>query len=244
MFPESLARWKRKQAAILGVGYEPNAVNLDGTNDYLTRGAALTGVANADNFFFASWLKPSGDGTFREILEGNFSSIGIEQLNSNVFRVRAWNASSVIICNMSTATAYTAAGGWIHLAIWHNGTSGGILVNGVDDTAASPVNDAGDVRFLISDEWAIGSDANSLGTRKWNGCLADLYFDIGGGLTDSDIGKFYNGGPVSLGASGQLPTGSSPIIYLGNAFGSFETNLGTGGNFTVTGALTACADAP
>lgn len=220
--------------------YSPNAVRLDGTNDYLVRAAKLTGQADADSFFFACWLELEGDGTFREILEGNFSSIGIELLSNNTFRVRAWSRSSgLIICNMTTATAYTSADGWIHLAVWHNGTSGGIMVNGVDDTAASPVNDAGDIRFDISTQWAVGSDANSLGDRKYNGCMGDPWFNIGGGLTDADIGSFYNNGPVSLGADGSAP-GVDPIIYLGNPAATFHENLGTGGDFTVTGELEYC----
>ena len=37
-----------------------------------------------------------------------------------------------------------------------------------------------------------------------------------------------------------LPTtaaGSQPLLYLGRDYANFQTNLGSGGNFTVTGAL-------
>lgn len=57
-----------------------------------------------------------------------------------------------------------------------------------------------------------------------------------------------NGNPVYLGTTGQIPTGTSPAVFLsatqGNA-ASFSTNLGTGGAFTVNGdPLTLAAANP
>jgi len=50
--------------------------------------------------------------------------------------------------------------------------------------------------------------------------------------------KFVSGGsPVDLGTNGATPTGNQPILFLNNAYGTFQNNLGYGGNFTVTGTL-------
>jgi hypothetical protein len=55
--------------------------------------------------------------------------------------------------------------------------------------------------------------------------------------------KFINaaGDPVDLGSDGSTPTSTAPIVYQNGDFTNFETNQGTGGNFTVTGALTTCS---
>ena len=47
-----------------------------------------------------------------------------------------------------------------------------------------------------------------------------------------------DGKPANLGADGSTPTGTQPILYLANPFGTFQNNLGSGGNFTENGELT------
>lgn len=49
--------------------------------------------------------------------------------------------------------------------------------------------------------------------------------------------KFFDvsGSVVNLGVDGSTPTGSQPEIYLGNDYDTFHQNLGSGGDFTVSG---------
>ena len=49
--------------------------------------------------------------------------------------------------------------------------------------------------------------------------------------------------PVDLGLNGELPTGISPILYLGSNAG-FGVNRGMGGNFMVIGNVTTDPDLP
>lgn len=51
------------------------------------------------------------------------------------------------------------------------------------------------------------------------------------------------GSPVDVGSNGQVPTGTAPEIYL-DGDGSSWNNLGTAGPLSVTGSITAGADAP
>ena len=53
-----------------------------------------------------------------------------------------------------------------------------------------------------------------------------------------------NKDPVDLGEAGQFPTGTSPLVFLANPTASWQTNLGTGGNFTENGALTDGSSSP
>ncbi len=87
----------------------------------------------------------------------------------------------------------------------------------------------------------IGSDENA--NNKFHGDIAELYWtneyiDLS---SASNRLKFLtaSGEPANLGADGSTPTGTQPLIYLANATATFQNNLGSGGNFTENGALTA-----
>lgn len=104
--------------------------------------------------------------------------------------------------------------------------------------------------FTLGD-WIIGAIGDS--TLKFNGCLAELWFDT----TWMDLTVTANrrkfrsaaGQPVFLGTQGQIPTGSQPLIYCslptkGLSVASFATNRGSGGGFTITGALDIGSSSP
>jgi len=63
-------------------------------------------------------------------------------------------------------------------------------------------------------------------------------------LFNDGSGGGAGGKPVNLGSDGSTPTGNQPIIYLNGDETNFQINAGSGGNLTVTGALTACSDGP
>lgn len=78
----------------------------------------------------------------------------------------------------------------------------------------------------------------------WGGDVAEFWWAMDQSLlTGSDIAsgtldKFVTGGlkAVELGANGELPTGTSPTIYMHGGAATFATNLGTGGDtFGVVG---------
>jgi hypothetical protein len=78
---------------------------------------------------------------------------------------------------------------------------------------------------------------------KTNACLAEVYINLAEYVdlsVEANRRKFISsaGKPVNLGASGSVPTGTAPIMYFKGPASAFPTNLGTGGNFTVTGTLT------
>ncbi len=97
--------------------------------------------------------------------------------------------------------------------------------------------------FSAASDWWIGAD--NAGTNIGEITMADFWFDDTYlDPTDADnLAKFITaaGGPVDLGGSGELPTGSAPLIFLQGPAASFATNKGTGGNFSVSG--TGLADA-
>lgn len=225
-------------------GYVATANDYDGTNDFLLRGATPTGLVDGKQGVVSLWLKMTtgarmffmGCGENKLLVERKTGG-QLEFLTRKV-------ADGATVVLLRTVATFDDTDEWIHFLTSFDAAANKafIFINGVEDedTGVTLIVDA-----LIGynrGEWAVGALAS--GALPTNGCLTEVYFD------DSfiDISVLANrekfikdGKPVALGDSGELPTGSSPIIYMREGD---EVNSGTGGNFTVTGALVACADSP
>ena len=119
-----------------------------------------------------------------------------------------------------------------------------LYVDGVSDVGT--VSDAG-AAFTISftdTDWVLGATAAHGSKLQAN--LADLYVNLAAYMdlsVASNLAKFYqNGRPVSLGGNGSAPTGSQPIWFMQAPASAWNTNRGSGGNFsTGAGSLTDAA---
>lgn len=233
--------------------YSPIAARFDGTNDYLTRGAGLTGAADSKAMTFSCWVKVGADGSTMRILRG-VSTVGgtvrrvaVSRETDNTLNVWCANATDTNILSLNGTTA-TIADGWVHVLISFDLTDTAKRHFYVNDASGLSVsvwtNDT--IDFTIAD-WAIGAVPN--GTEKFNGDIADLWFMPGTYIDLSIEANRRNfisedGKPVYLGPNGNYPTGSAPLIFLSGATSSWHTNKGTGGGFTVTGALTESTTSP
>jgi hypothetical protein len=158
---------------------------------------------------------------------------------------------NVVKLLINTVGTFTASATWHHvISSWNLASVGArhIYVDGVSDVAQTTFVDA-NIDYTLAD-WSIGGDAD--GTDKMNGVLAEVWFNPTYlDITDSanrlkfrtSIGK-----PANLGADGSTPLGSQPLVYqriaAGAAVTTFATNLGTGGNFSITGTLTVGSTSP
>lgn len=91
----------------------------------------------------------------------------------------------------------------------------------------------------------IGTDDQS----PLTGNVADFWFAPGQFIDfsiEANRRKFIgaDGKPVDLGSDGSAPTGAAPTIFLSGDDAGFATNRGTGGAFTLTGALTNASTSP
>jgi len=148
-----------------------------------------------------------------------------------------------------------AASGWQHiLASWDLTSIGSPVFNAYLTDAAvtwqvSPNILVGGTEIDYTDTDFFMGAFGAAADQPVNGCLSEVYINEAEYLditVESNRRKFISAGgkPVELGSDGSDPTGTAPIIYLPNVYTSFQTNAGSGGNFTVTGALTDCATAP
>ena len=232
-----------------GGAYSASASKFDGTNDYMLRGGDLTGNADGKAGSAVFWVDMNGgDAASQFVYHSTGGTFSILRLSSNTFRIRGENSVGTEILNITTTNTLTASDGWTCILVaWDlaSASSGRLYFGDTDEyNETTYTNDT--IDWTRTDNFALG--AHLTGADQMNGCLSEFY------LTNeyldlsiaANLQKFRTTGgqPEDPSSDGSTPTGTSPLIYLPNAFGTFQTNAGTGGNFTVTGALEACASSP
>ena len=236
-------------------GFEVSGAEFDGTNDWLTRGALSGPPTDGPRGMLGGWFKKSADDTTGELLVGQHATEGElfeSRWNSSGFiGMTLWspNGASIAFGVSSSPTSYTTADGWIHILFSWDTSIGPnreqLFVNGISVGDTGGASNSVDIDYTMPD-WSIGGAIS--GSNKFPGDIAEFYFNTVTSLdldTSTNIEKFiFDGKPVDLGANGQTPTGSSPTIYLKGGGATFNTNLGSGGDFTVNGSLTDSADSP
>jgi hypothetical protein len=228
--------------------YTANAVHFDGTNDYMTRDAALSGISDGKQGAYSLWVKSAGtDGTLMRLVSSTSSKFSLVRAASDRIQVVARNSAGTNLVSWFTDTADFVAGSWRHILISYD-VSVPVLHIYVDDASnkqASGTLADGTIEYTIGNS-AIG--AFTSGVDKFTGDMADLWFsttfiDIS---VESNRRKFISatGKPVDLGSDGSTPTGTAPVVFLSGATGSWHTNKGTGGGFTLTGTLDTASSSP
>lgn len=224
-----------------------NGVDFDGTNDWLGP-EDTTGESDSKSILISGWVKPNGkQGTplltditgtrfqiqFRdggtattndlEIKASNSTpSLILSQRTDNLLVADQWNH---FLFNFDLATA-TAQGYINDTAVTFDG--GGTLTNDtIDFTHAT----------------GLALCANIAGGLKYNGAVQELWIGFGQNIdisVEANRRKFIDAGgdPVTLGVSGEIPTGTQPTVYLRKEFSTFQDNLGSLGGFTENGTLT------
>lgn len=238
-----------------------DSADFDGANDYLTN-SSLAGTTDSTSGIISFWYRiDGGNGIDRGILVsyGNAPTYpGTFALTHNGFDNRiGFSATSnanvgdppdTLVSVLTSPLAASAS--WHHILLSFNTTTSQVHMY-VDD-----ISDAGNAYVVpgtidSSPIWSFGHIDS--GTFKINGCLAEFYYAQNQYLDfsiESNRRKFISPGkkPVYLGTDGSIPTGTAPIIYSHlndtETPANFAINRGTGGNFTVTGALTTGSTSP
>lgn len=238
--------------------YSPPATDFNGS-DNLNRGAGLTGVADGKVGTVSFWIKYQVNSeVVTPIFVGNYPVGGNPEEGVTIYRgaqtrifIDGYNSAGTVILRRKTISGgsfeFTIANGWQHyMASWD--LAAGIChvyINGIDAEDSESAITTNENIDLTQSDWAFGSYQD--GTQRTDACVSQFYLNLAEYMDLSDFStrqKLYNSGAVDYGADGSNPTGTAPIVFFNNPFGTFQNNLGTGGNFTVTGALTDCVDHP
>lgn len=228
--------------AFHGAAYTPYAVSFDGVNDHLVTGA-LTAVADSKSATGSFWVRRTGGiGVQQRIYRATGNDFTIFFRADNTIRIygRDNSGNNDIIFDSTLAIADS---NWHHVLFSFDTNAGNarIYIDGTNVTAggATVVNDL--INFDTT-EHRIGADSGP--AQLLNADIADFWFDINTYMDLSVAGnrsKFRDssGNPVFLGTDGSGPTGAVPEVFLSGTPGAWHTNKGTGGGFTLNGALTA-----
>lgn len=251
----------------VGAGSPPaaftaEAVTFDGTNDYMSKASGLTGQADGKEFTFSCWVRfPSLDAVTRRLFQYvddpvtnlYFTIHGFHSTN-RVFRVQGDNASgtTVLLVDLDgTAGGWEPfAGRWYHMLISCDlaTTTYHCYIDDIDETV-TPTTITNDNIDFTGHKWGIGDYWNG-GAGNFMGDVSEMYFtdeyiDI---TVEANRRKFISaaGVPVDLGSSGGTPTGTDALLYYKGAASVWNagTNSGTGGNFTMTGAVADSSNEP
>lgn len=223
--------------------------DLDGSADYLSS-TAIAGIADGKQFTFAFSFNKDSTGAANNYV-AYFGNVGgadrfiVRVVNDFQMFVEAYNASGTLIFRVSCYL--NGLGYWrnhyvvlsVDLA---NAANRQIKVNGGSDYSYMSwdtyTNDT--IDWLPSSSPVACFGASATPGNYFNGRLGNLYFnttyiDLS---QPSNLAKFVTGTgidakPVDLGANGELPTGTAPLIYLPMYGNNAGKNYGTGGDFTV-----------
>lgn len=235
-------------------GFEAISASFDGTNDFLTLGAGLTGAADSTKNLTSIWFKvddAGGDGNLMVLGQSNTSSYSVVRNVAGKIEINL-ESSSTVLWNFTSTESYNSTTniGWHNLLFAADlgvSPTASVFVDnevlaGTDNTAPT----AGDIDYTVAN-WAIG--ASTAGTNKLTGELSEYY------MTDEFLDitilanrlKFIDttGGdlaPAFLGVNGSKPTGNVPIIFFTGSIDDWHTNVGFGGGFTENGELVAGSD--
>lgn len=234
--------------------YRALGVTFDGTNDYMVRGGGLTGAVDSRLGMASFWVNLNGgDAATMFVFRGAANGPRLVRSNANLWAVTLLNAAGTSSFTIRAATQSVVATGWQHVLVsWSTDAAAGakigqIYIDDVSDPGTFTDADAAfDIDYTDTDH-AIGAD--TAGTAKLNADLADMAVWFGERLDLSVVAnrrKFISvaGKPVPLGVDGSGPTGTPPIVFQRGPAATFAINRGTGGDFTVTGALTDAATSP
>tara|TARA_R110000782_G_scaffold3228_2_gene11917 strand:+ start:9096 stop:11237 length:2142 start_codon:yes stop_codon:yes gene_type:complete len=222
--------------------YNAVASTFNGSADYLTRGA-LVGATASPTLTISLSLKMASLSTSAVI----FNSRGTVDTNNYSIRIQQQTSDNRLFFTFKDSTSGSTLSNHIVENIYPNvlysvsasfDTSGAgntvIMVNGQPATVLTTTDATGNIDLAGSSR-AIHARFDGVATVNTindisNFYLDDSYIDLAtdNPFWDSDTNK-----PKYLGANGELPTGSSPLIYLPLRADDAGNNLGTGGDFTV-----------
>ncbi len=226
-------------------GRGPNQYNvaysdLDGAADYLQRssligvndGAAMTAsfVINADNYNGHPFCIEQAGAVRVQFWYESETSLRIVLRNSSATILL--NATAITKNHILRNTIVTVAFDLSDTAKRH------IYCNGEAASVTWATYTNGSVNFS-GNQVVVGARADGV-SNFFNGRLGNVFFDtkyidlsVAANLAKFVTGTGIDAKPVSLGANGELPTGTAPLIYLPMYGNNAGKNYGTGGDFTV-----------
>lgn len=217
------------------------ASTFDGSNDYFTRTAALSGAVDSKKATISCWFKVSSAAYTQyvyTIYTGATTYFYLRFTTSGYVQVYGKDAAGNIVVYVDSSTSGWTNGAWHHVMI------------SFDNSQAQPeylhfyidgVNRLGTVNTWTSGDIKWSNQYSTFGSYHTGGLIAGdisefwmspgLYTDLS---IASERRRFYGGAKAPIVTAVGLAT---PILYFPN--GDAASNSGSGGNYTAVGAIAA-----
>lgn len=221
---------------------------FDGTNDYLTRGAGLTGQADSKLVTACIVLAKAGsDGVQERILSGSTALGGgtraftVTKLSTNRLAVRGGDGVGADILSIDSAAdsmqvadgqqVFTFSCDMADVAKRH------LYIGNTSDLSVNIYTNAV-IPFTANLDWAVGAQADASGKLQadvarimmWIGQYTDL-------SVEANRRMFVDASARPANPIAAIAALGAPIVWFEGKPSKF-TNRGTGGTFTLTGTLT------
>jgi hypothetical protein len=239
---------------------------FNGTNNYLNRTSGqgvMSGMTDGKECLLSFYYRVNSDATGSNTDQNIFTISGDNHIlirrdgidGTHKINIYLYSTGNSLVGRYKNSKTITIADGTVHILIAVKMDASAVAdrvkiiittSDGVKHTTMEEINAASDATIGFGDSTpAIGTSSGGLSgslapSGIVNASFAQFYFslehlDI---TNNTNYAKFYNthASPKFFGANGSLPTGNQPVIYLNNPFGSFQNNLGSGGDFNLNGS--------
>ena len=230
--------------------YAATPVSFDGAT-HLTRGDALTGVSDSKVWSGSMWLRWSratgADTDFFRLIDAGtkFQLLSFGATGGDL-ALFGFNAAGAEILDWRAPDSSITDDNWHHF-LWSIDLATATAHGYLDDAAVTPVagnlnltNDT--IDFTVAD---VGVGANTAGSNKFAGDMADIWMRFGGAVIDFSVEanrrQFITADGTPANPAG-YPSGGQ--IILNGPLASWHTNDGTGGGMTVASGALAAGSSP
>lgn len=216
--------------------YSAEATQFDGTNDFLSR-SSITGLSDGKEFTLSFDIKP-GTPTATDVIFAArtlaFGAVFSVELNSgNQIVIQARNPATTQILSVAIDNIVYNRQYSIQIAIDLTDTNNRlILVDGVDPSPTWTTYTNDNIDFTVNDDWTVAGTVAA--GAKIAADISSLWFDDSY-LNLSGVNPFYDADqsrPKYLGETGELPSGSQPLVYLPLRPDQAGVNLGSDSDWT------------
>lgn len=202
-------------------------VAFDGTNDYLERGAGLTGASDSNNGMSVYLKINTTDSSFR-VFDDPLNRLRLRVLSSGKLDLRIRDSGGLQVCTVRSNTAINT-GSDVEIWMTYDGAAGtsAVYVDGVDDTDDRGTSTSSTVDWTETDFYIFTSGGGS-----------DLYTGDAEIYRVWDSAKDLSSSSVRADMADTTDVTSAIVAFQGAASDwNAGTNHGTGGDFTMNGAV-------
>jgi len=146
--------------------YYANAVNFDGSNDYLTYTSAFTGMSDGKSATFSTWFKraTTGEQYIIDLGVSNATRFAVYFDGINWLIIEGKNAAGATILSAQRQTSFTDTTNWHHLSVSFdlaNASNRAVYLDGSAATISWGTYTNDSIDFTTTD--------NNVGSRSNNG---------------------------------------------------------------------------